>query len=279
MTQTNAAQVAHWNEVVGSIWVEMRDPMDRQLAPLGRAAMSALAPSPGETVLDIGCGSGQTTRELTLAVQPGGRVTGIDLSAPLLAAAICRAKGTEGVEFRQGDAQHFNFAPEVFDAAFSRFGVMFFDDPVAAFKNIRSVLKPGGRLAFVCWRAFDENPIFSLPLQAALPYLPALPPPANPEAPGPFAFADANRVRGILADAGFAEVETVPHDEMVGSGELETALDLALKFGSLGALLRENSSLRDAVAPAVRSALAAQERAGGIRLSAATWIVTARSPS
>src|SRR3546814_2320304 len=128
------------------------------LAPLGRAAMNALTAMPGERILDIGCGSGQTSLELGGAVEPGGEVLGIDLSAPLLEVAQRRNSGHQGLRFVQGDAQVFPFAPASFDAAFSRFGVMFFADPVAAFLNIRRGLKPGGRLAFACWRSLEENP-------------------------------------------------------------------------------------------------------------------------
>lgn len=272
----NAAQVAYWNDAAGQTWAEMQEALDRQLAPLGRAAMAALAPTPGERLLDIGCGAGQTTLELAAAVAPGGEVLGLDISRPLLEVARARP-AVPGVRFLEGDAQTHAFEPAGFDGAFSRFGVMFFADPPAAFANIRRALKPGGRLAFVCWRAMGENPIMTAPLTAALAHLPA-PSPPDPTAPGPFAFADPDRVRGILSQAGFAGVELAPHDEKVGGGDLRTAVGLALRVGPLGMLLRENPEKRDVVVAAIREALARHEGPDGVKLDSATWIVTARAP-
>lgn len=272
----NAAQVAYWNDAAGQTWAEMQDALDRQLAPLGRAAMAALTPKPGERLLDIGCGAGQTTLELAAAVAPGGEVLGLDISRPLLEVARARP-ATPGVSFVEGDAQTHAFEPAGFDGAFSRFGVMFFADPPAAFANIRSALKPGGRLAFVCWRAMAENPIMTAPLTAALAHLPA-PSPPDPTAPGPFAFADPDRVRGILGQAGFEGIQLAPHDEKVGGGDLRTAVGLALRVGPLGMLLRENPDKRDDVVAAIREALARHEGPDGVKLDSATWIVTARAP-
>ena len=278
MCEPNAAQAAYWNDVAGRSWAEFQEGLDRQVAPLGRPAMAALSPARGERILDIGCGAGQTSLDLARAVGTGGLVLGVDLSEPLLDVARRRAAGVEGLEIAQGDAQTLVFEPGGFDAGFSRFGVMFFADPTAAFANIRRALKPGGRLAFVCWRRPDENPIMRLPMEAAGSLAPP-PSPPEPNAPGPFAFADPDRVRGILANAGFTGVDITPHDEKVGSGDLETALALALRIGPLGAILRENPGLREAVAPRVRAALAQHDGPEGPKLNAAVWIVTARSPA
>ena len=190
------------DEVRVGAWAEVREPLELQLAPLGRHALAALAPQPGESVLDIGCGGGETALALARAVAPDGTVVGVDLSAAVLAFAERAAEGCARVRFVQADAQLFPFEPASFDAAFSRFGVMFFADPTAAFINIRRSLRPNGRLAFVCWRALEENPLDILPLSAASAHLP--PQPAHdPDAPGPFAFANPDRVRGILESAGF----------------------------------------------------------------------------
>lgn len=272
----NAAQSTYWNETAGPTWAAMQSPLDRQLEPLGRAAMAALALRPGEQVIDIGCGAGATTLQLAAIVAPGGGVTGLDISATLLALARSRSEGVEGVKFLEADAQTYRFQPASFDALFSRFGVMFFADPAAAFANLRGALKPDGRLAFVCWRRPDENPIMTLPMAAALAHLPP-PPPPEPGAPGPFAFADPDRVRGILGDAGFRDVALTPHDEKIGGGDLDMALELALKVGPLGALLREHPDKRDTVIGAVRDVLAAHEGPDGVKLGSATWIVTARA--
>jgi len=265
------------DEIRVAAWVEVREPLELQLAPLGRHALAALAPHPGESVLDIGCGGGGTALDLARAVAPNGTVLGVDLSAAVLAFAQRAAEGCKRVRFIQADAQIYPFEPASFDVAFSRFGVMFFAEPIAAFINIRRSLKPNGRLAFVCWRALEENPLDSLPLRAASAYLP--PQPAqDPDAPGPFAFADPDRVRCILERAGFMDIEIAAHDERVGSGDVDTMLAVCSRVGALGKILRENPELRIAALPAVRSALEAYNGPDGVKLNAATWIVTARAP-
>jgi SAM-dependent methyltransferase len=286
MDQISSLPALPQDEVRVGAWAEVRELLELQLAPLGRRGLAALAPRPGESVLDIGCGGGETALDLARAVAPDGTVVGIDLSAAVLAFAQRAAqgcekgceKGCERVRFVQGDAAVFPFEPASFDAAFSRFGVMFFADPTAAFINIRRSLRPNGRLAFVCWRALEENPLDILPLKAASAYLP--PQPAHdPDAPGPFAFANPDRVRGILERAGFGEIDITAHDEQVGSGDLDAMLAVCSRVGALGKILRENPELRAAALPAVRSALAAHDGPDGVKLNAATWVVTARVPA
>lgn len=257
-------------------WAEVRDLLERQLAPLGRRALKALASRPGENILDIGCGGGETALEIAKTVAPNGSVVGVDLSPVVLAHARRSSQGCQRVRFVEADAQVFPFAPKSFDAAYSRFGVMFFTDPVAAFRNIRRGLKMNGRLAFVCWRALNDNPLDIVPLRAATPYLPPQPM-ENPDAPGPFAFAEPNRVRDILERAGFAQIEITAHDERVGSGDLDAMLAVCMRVGALGKILRENPELRTTTLPAVRSALAEYDGPNGVTLNAATWIVTARA--
>ncbi|CAN5477449.1 methyltransferase domain-containing protein [soil metagenome] len=275
----NADQAAYWNAGAGDTWASLQDRLDHQLEPLGQRAMAALAPKAGERVLDIGCGAGQTSLALAAAVAPGGSVLGVDISHPLLEVARRRAEGQSSLAFSEADAQTAPFEAAGFDTAFSRFGVMFFSDPPAAFANIRRALKPGGRLAFVCWRAPDQNPFMTLPMAAAAAQLPAPDSPPSalaPQAPGPFAFADPQRVRAILTAAGFADIELAPHDQKIGSGDLDQTLTVALKVGPLGAMLRENPDHRDAVVTAVREALAQHDGPDGVKLPSATWIVTAR---
>jgi SAM-dependent methyltransferase len=270
----NAQQVAYWNESAGPTWAAEHAALDRQLAPLGHRAMAELDLGAGQRILDVGCGAGETTLELAAR---GAEVVGVDISRPLLDVARGRSQGAN-VSFLEADAQAHPFEAASFDAIYSRFGVMFFADPPAAFANLRRALKPGGRLAFVCWRRPDENPFMTAPMAAALQHVPAPPPPADPTAPGPFAFADAERVRGILAAAGFTDLAFTPHDEKIGRNDLDTALALALKVGPLGALLRENPGQRDTVVAAVRAVLAAHDGPDGVTLDSATWIVTARTP-
>src|SRR5881394_2941390 len=206
MDQTIAPPALTQDQVRVEAWADVREPLERQLAPLGRRALAALAPRPGESVLDIGCGGGETALDLARSVAPDGTVVGVDLSAAVLAFARRAAKGCKRVRFVQADAQVFPFEAASFDAAFSRFGVMFFADPTAAFINIRRSLRPNGRLAFVCWRALEENLLDILPLRAASAHLPPQSD-HDPDAPGPFAFANPDRVRGILGVAGFEDIK------------------------------------------------------------------------
>jgi SAM-dependent methyltransferase len=264
-----------WDEESDRAFAEMQEPLDRQLAPLGHKAQAALAPRPGERILDIGCGTGQTTLELAAAVGAGGKVLGFDISPACLEIAKKRAAAPQ-TEFILGDAQTYAFPQKTFDAAFSRFGVMFFADPVAAFANIRKALKPGGRLAFVCWRDPKDVDLLSLPFRVVKDLLPQQPPPV-PDAPGPFGLANAERTKVLLQDAGYSDIQIAPHDAKSGSGNVEVSLALALRVGQLGRIVRENPELRDIVTAPVRAALAAHDTKDGVMLSAATWIVTARS--
>lgn len=270
----NKDQIDYWNAQAGETWATLQDKLDHQLAPLGHAAIEALSPRPGERLIDIGCGCGQTTLELASEVGANGSVLGVDISRPMLDVAAARAEGLGNVAFLEGDAQTHAFDPGAADGVYSRFGVMFFNDPTAAFANIRKALKPKGRLAFVCWRPMAVNEWMRLPLAAALAHAPP-PPPPDPFAPGPFAFADAERVRTILAGAGFRDIDLTPYDTFIGGHPLEDAVSLALKVGPLGMLLRENPGQRDAVISAVREALAPHEGLDGVMLPAAVWIVTA----
>lgn len=281
-TAANTNQTDYWNGRAGETWVELNRLLDMELQPLGRAAMAALAPRPGERVLDIGCGGGETSLDLAQAVGQTGAVLGVDLSRPLLDLAAQRA-GALGlrVRFEAADAQTADLAviaKAPFDAAFSRFGVMFFADPTAAFANIRKALKPQGRLAFVCWRPPQDNPVMTAPMNAVAHLLPPSPP-SDPLAPGPFAFADPDRVRRILGEAGWNDIVVRPFDAKVGGWTPEDALIVAQRVGPLGAALRENPDLRPTVLDAVVGELERHIEADGkVRMDAAVWIVTATAP-
>jgi SAM-dependent methyltransferase len=275
----NADEIARWNDFSGRTWAELSDLLDRQIADAGRLAMEALAPRPGERLLDVGCGCGQTTLELASRVGPAGAVVGLDISRPMLEVARSRAAaaGLKHLEFIEGDAQTYPLEQAAFTAVFSRFGVMFFEDPVAAFRNLRRALVRGGRLAFLCWRAPELNPVMTLPLAAARQHFTALPPPV-PGAPGPFAFADADRVRGVLEQAGFSEIAMTPHDAEMGGHAPEDALTLALRVGPLPSLLRTYPEVTPQVRESVRAALASCVRDGAVWMASATWVVTATNP-
>jgi SAM-dependent methyltransferase len=274
-TLSNAAQVEYWNSSAGETWAQFQEALDRQIEPLGLAAMDQLSPGEGEHIVDIGCGCGQTSLALAARVRPTGTVVGIDISKPMLDVALRRPRTADlQVTFQNLDAQTGDIGHQLFDAAYSRFGVMFFSDPVAAFVNIRRSLKPCGRLAFVCWRAANENPWMQAPLQAAVPFLPPLAPP-DPIAPGPFAFADSSRVRSILTDSGYRSVTISPFDSRIGGGDLDQTLKLALRIGPLGRALREHPEFVSEVSEAVRDLLSKHLTSNGVRMAAAVWIVLA----
>jgi SAM-dependent methyltransferase len=276
----NAAQAEFWNQTAGPTWVQLQEQLDRQIEGVGLEAMRVLRPEPGERVLDVGCGCGQTTLELAARVGDSGAATGVDISAPMLEVARARTvpKGAATPHFHELDVQTADLGRAAFDAAFSRFGVMFFADPAAAFANIRGALRPSGRLAFVCWRSVAENPIMSAPAAAAAPFLPPSPP-SDPTAPGPFAFADPDRVRGILSQAGLTDIAIDPFDTPMGGSDLEKTVALTFRIGPLGAALRERPELAGVVEGAVRSMLEKYVTPSGVFLPAAVWIVQARTPA
>jgi SAM-dependent methyltransferase len=278
----NAEQIVYWNEQAGPKWATLQDRIDQQIRPLGELAMARAALAAGERVLDVGCGCGDTTLALARRVAPGGSVLGLDISAPMLARAgerLAEAGLGAAASFVQADAQTHAFAPAAFDVLYSRFGVMFFADPPAAFTNLRRALRPGGRLAFVCWQAATDNPWMLVPMAAALQHLPPPELPA-PGAPGPFAFADPERVRGILAAAGYADVslEPVQMTLTIGGGDLDQTVDFLLQMGPTARALRDttDAAVVTRVAAAVREALLPYATPDGVRMDSASWIVTAR---
>ena len=190
----NAPQIEFWNGPTGDKWARLADSQDIMLGALGSAAMDACTIQLGHMVLDAGCGSGTTTIEIARRVGAEGRVLGIDISTPMLDVGRARLEALEidGVTFANKDVATYPFEEGTFDRVFSRFGVMFFIDPIAAFINIRNGMKAGGRFTFVCWQVLEKNPWMEIPFKIALRYLPA-PPAVGPEEPGPMAFADPDR--------------------------------------------------------------------------------------
>lgn len=281
----NAAQAAFWNTVAARSWVDLHEDLDRQFAPLSAPALAVLAPRPGQRILDIGCGCGANTLEIAARIAPGGKAVGVDISAPMLSRAreLAAARRLDNIAFVEADAQIADLAagaegdPAAFDAAFSRFGVMFFDDPVAAFDNIRRSMKPGAPLVFVCWRKPDENPVLLAPYRAAIDAFPVKPPKSDPLAPGPFAFSDARRITQILTDASFNHIAIRPHDEKVGGQPFDKALEQALSIGPLAGLLREQPEVRDVARDRVAQVLRQHETPDGVWLDAAVWVVSARA--
>lgn len=277
----NAEQIRYWNEQAGSKWVALQAMIDAQIRPLGEAAMERAAIAAGERVLDVGCGCGDTTLELARRVGPKGSAIGIDISAVMLERARQAAHdaGLAQAHFAHADAQTHAFSPDHFDVVFSRFGIMFFAHPEEAFANLRRGLRRDGRLAFACWQGPAENAWASVPMMAALPHLPSFQPPP-PGAPGPFAFADGERVSGILERAGFSDVALadVRQDLAVGGGaDLDRTVDFLLQMGPTARLLRDaDPGLVSVVADAIREALQPYVGPQGVRMASAAWIVTAR---
>jgi len=278
-SEANAAQIEYWNGRAGSIWTEFQERLDALFAPLTAAALQAAGAAAGERVLDVGCGCGETVLALARSVGHGGRVLGLDISEPMAARARQRiaAEGLGNAEIVIADAAAHSFSGAKTDLLFSRFGVMFFADPVAAFANLRRAMKPAGRLAVAVWRPLAENPWAHVPLAAAAPLLPPLSPP-DPLAPGPFAFADADRVHRILSAAGWREIGCTRHDapmRLSAAGRLDQAAEFATRVGPLArALADAPPELRPQARALVAAALATHDGPDGVSLPGSIWIVT-----
>ncbi len=279
MSDANAEQSEAWNGPTGMKWVRYQDRLDAMLAPFAVALFSATNLTHGESVLDIGCGCGITTLEAAKLVGAKGRAHGIDLSGPMTGRARERATALGSTAtFDVADASAHDYSADSFDHLISRFGVMFFDDPSGAFKNLHHALKPTGRMTFVCWRTMPENSWLATPARAALPLLPPSEP-AAPFAPGPFAFADKVRVNGILSEAGFRNISFTPYDTPVILGRsVEEALDQAMQIGPLSRLVAEQSdATKKRVTDVVSAELTKFLTPQGVMLQGATWIVQANA--
>jgi len=248
---------------------EVADLLDLQLSPIGLAAMDALDPQPGQTIVDIGCGAGQTTQQLANRVGSLGRVIGVDIAPRVLDVARSRTATLAQVQLIQADAATLALPDEMADGVYSRFGVMALDDPVVAFANFRRMTRRGGRLAFVCWRSLEENELDLVRLQAA-----GLDIEIDKT---PYKFERRDYLLDLLQSAGFAQIKIEAFDARVSSGNLDAMMAVLTKVGALGKLLREAPALVSRVEPKVRAALVADASDRDIGLKAATWIVTATS--
>jgi SAM-dependent methyltransferase len=278
MSEANCEQIEFWNGTSGARWVTYQETLDRVLGPIGDLAIERAAVALGENVIDVGCGCGATTLELAAKIGRSGTVLGVDVSAPMLARARERAKAHEvgRIELVQGDASTHAF-PFKADLVFSRFGVMFFRDPVVAFANLRRALRPGGRLVFASWRNKELNAWMAVPMTAAMtvvgPEAPTL-----PDEPGPFSLSDEARVRRILDSSGFADAicEQADHELLLGE-DLQAATDFSLHAGPASrCLLNADDEIRARVHAAVMKALTPFASPRGVMCRATTWIVRAR---
>jgi SAM-dependent methyltransferase len=257
----------------------MQREIDRIVVPFGDAALKIAAPQPKERVIDIGCGCGDTSIEIARIVGEAGAVLGIDVSQPML--DVARSRGALAncahLSFRQGDASEARL-PARSDLLFSRFGVMFFSQPAPAFRHLRRSLRAGGRCVFVCWRAPRDNAWAMIPLSAARTAMGVTPAPADPDAPGPFAFADEERLRAILSSAGFGAIEVQRFDAALYLGATpRSAAEGVVQIGPVSRFVREVGVehlpiILDAVERALAPFAAPDDH---VSMNGSTWIVSA----
>lgn len=274
MSHSNDAQADYWNSAAGREWIIRETALNAALATILERLLQRTDIRPGNSVLDIGCGTGAITLAAAIATGPAGRVTGLDIATQLLDRARQRSDqaGLQNTDFILADAQTYAFAPESYDVILSRFGVMFFADPVAAFANIATSLKPGGRMVFAAWGSAAENPWFSIPSDAAVARL-GRPPPTDLCVPGPLAFQDVERVTKLLKDAGLSNVRG--QAEMVGltpRGNAKDAAEVASRVGPAARIMKAFSGTEtDAVAieAAVAKAFEVFETLQGISIDVA----------
>ena len=275
----NERQIAYWNEVAGPKWIRVQAAMEARLTGVEDRLVERAAPRPGERVLEIGCGTGTTTLRLAGLVGEGGHVTAVDVSRPMLEAARARLAGLAQVTLMEADAAFATFAAP-FDLVTSRFGVMFFEDPAAAFANLRASLVPGGRLVCAAWAPIADNPHWSVPLEITVARL-GPPKPRRPHAPGPLAFADRDHVRAVLTQAGFSGIAIEPERVMLSGRSLDDEAEMAGTMGPAGALIDEkeaDAATRAALRAAFREALPGYADADA-RLPATIHMITARNPA
>lgn len=279
----NAEQIEYWNGEAGQGWAERDRQMEKTLGPIGAKAIEAASLQSGERVLDIGCGCAGTSFALLDKVGASGKVLGVDISGPMLKTAAATAEQLpvqlqNAISFEQADASIYPFKAESFDLVFSRFGVMFFADPAAAFANSRKALKPGGRMAFICWAPVPGNEWITLPMAAALQHLPR-PEPMPPNAPGPFGLSDRDYVEQVLKQAGYTNVNVASFQPTMRFGHgmaRERVADFFIDAGPVSRLLIDASpELTETVRASMAEAIMPLYDGETVNLGASCWIVTA----
>lgn len=280
----NAAEAAAWNGQRGHDWVHRQGRLDALMTEVHSLLFDTAAPEPGEAVLDVGCGAGTTTLEGARRVGAVGRILAIDISAPLLDHATARAgaEGLDNIAFRLGDAQTHRFEARAFDLMISRFGVMFFDDPVAAFRNITGALRPGGRMVFVAWSSPAVNPWFAVPVQAATDVLGPIERP-DPGAPGPMAFRDIDRVIDLLRKAGLTGCVGVEREVVITpAGTVDEVIDFLVSAGPAAGIIAARGGTdadRRAIAARCQAAMEPFLVEGRFRVPARVNLFKARRPT
>ena len=278
----NTAQQEYWNTVAGPRWVGLGGFVERRIRAVNDLLLARSGVQAGESVLEIGCGTGAATVPFAEAVGETGQVVGVDISEPMLAGARkCVAEsGLDNITLLQADAQVHHFEPDRFDLITSRFGVMFFADPVAAFANLLTAARPGGRLCFVSWAPLEENTHWLIPYKVALRHL-GPPAPTPPHMPGPLAFSDAGYVRSVLEKAGFTDVAVDRETpDIIGSTPEEEA-EHACIMGPPARLIDEkkpSDALRETIRREMVEAFAAYAGDKETRLPSTVFLVKARRP-
>jgi SAM-dependent methyltransferase len=278
----NVEQQEYWDGHGGEHWASQAERYDSINRRFAQRIVAELDPRPGERILDVGCGNGALSLAVAPRVAPSGSVCGLDLSGPMLAVARRRAEdaGLDNVSFEQGDAQEHPLPEATFDATTSRFGVMFFEDPVAAFANLGRALRPDGRLVFACWQELLRNAWIMIPSSAALAFVP-MPELGEPDAPGPFALADPDRIRSVLDDAGFADVTvTEAVEPMCMGADVEDAVAFMAGTEMAARLFQDvDEDTVQKAWDAARQALVPYEGPEGVVLTGSAWLVAARRPA
>jgi SAM-dependent methyltransferase len=279
MTTQPQTQREYWSGKVGGEWAAYADGIDIMLRSLTQTALEHAGFLPGQRVLDIGCGAGATSLDIARRVGANGAVLGVDLSPQLLAVARARAAEARlNAQFIEADAGSADLGAEPFDAAWSRFGVMFFEQPPQAFAHIRASLRPNGRLAFVCWRAMADNPWATIPIEAIKPLLKTPLAPPDPEAPGPYALADGAKIKRILTESGWRDIALTPWDgdlPVGGGGSLDDTAGFLLRIGPCARAIADQQLDAAEAKRRLVAQLTPHHRNNAVILPAACWFVTA----
>jgi len=281
-TVANAAQQEYWNTIAGPRWVGLEGFVERRVRAVNDLLLARSGVAGGERALEIGCGTGAFTVPLAETVGERGEVLGADISSAMLTQARKRLAeaGLGNISLVEADAQTHQFEPDRFDLITSRFGVMFFADPTAAFANLLAAARPEGRLCFACWGPLEDNRHWLIPYEVVLRHL-GPPAPKPPRAPGPMAFADPDYVRSFLGTAGFEAIEIHRETPDIFASTPQEEAEHACIMGPPARLIDEKNpdeTTRQTIRREIENAFAAYAKGGGTRLPATVFLVTARRP-